>query len=240
MSSPLLVFDLDDTLVDWSDRSRHARETVAHFLAEQSGGSPASWLDAILEPDGDLWHQVISGAMPHGELAATRMRRILASRGREEAELVEEAVRRYHAAMVERARIEQATLELLAELNRRYTVHLLTNGLAEFQWLTLRGLALEPYFDRIYICSDLRCYKPDPTVFRHVLGEAGARPEEAWMIGDSWQDDMVPALELGMTTAWVNPERQPVPGELRPHHDLASVLELGGLLLEREGVPCDR
>lgn len=237
----LLIFDLDDTLVDWSGRSRRAREAVAELLAQRTCFTSCSWLEALSEPDGGLWEQVITGALPHEELAALRMKRLLSQRECESAELVEEACARFHEVMVEHARVDGAILQLLASLKQRYTVYLLTNGLAEFQWLTLRGLQLEEYFDQIFICSDLRCYKPDTAPFQEALRVAGCTAEESWMIGDSWTDDVVPALDLGMVAVWVNPERREVPGAAQPHFVVESVLALQELLCwEEDGAICGR
>ncbi len=237
----LLIFDLDDTLVDWSQRSQRAREAVAELLAQRTSFTTRSWLEALSEPDGGLWEQVITGALPHEELAASRMKRLLAQRECERPGLVEEACARYHEVMVEHARVDEAVLQLLAALKQRYTVHLLTNGLAEFQWLTLRGLQLEAYFDQIFICSDLRCYKPDTAPFRESLRVANCTAEQSWMIGDSWADDVIPALELGMVAVWVNPEQREVPDNAQPHFVVESVLALQDLLCqEEEEATCER
>lgn len=226
----LLVFDLDDTLVDWSERSWHAKEFLSQFLALETGYPAEEWLTALREPDGGLWQKVTRGELPHAELQAARIRRLLVARSCDSDELVERACTAYRHAMVGRLQLDERVRQLLASLNERYRIYLLTNGLADFQWLTLRELALEAYFDQILICSDLRAYKPERAVFETVLRHANCAPGETWMIGDSWADDMVPALELGMTTVWINPQRQEAPDARQPHFDIPSVLELRGIL----------
>ncbi len=237
----LLIFDLDDTIVDWSDRSHHAREVVAELLAQRTSYTATTWLEELVAPDTGLWQQVITSALPHEDLAATRMRGLLSRRGCHDEALVEEVCVRFREAMLERAHVDEDILQLLASLKQQYTVFLLTNGLAEFQWLTIRGLDLEDYFHQIFICSELRCYKPDTLPFREALRMADCTAEATWMIGDSWADDVVPALELGMTAVWVNPTRRPFPGKERPHYDVASILELPDLLCREEGAAtCER
>ncbi len=45
--------------------------------------------------------------------------------------------------------------------------------------------------------------KPDPAIFLLALEKANCRPEEAVMIGDRLDNDIVPAKALGMKTAWI-------------------------------------
>jgi HAD superfamily hydrolase (TIGR01549 family) len=231
----LLIFDLDDTLVDWEKRARYSREKVAHLFAGRLGGVAADWLEMMEARDVDFWSQVTRGELPHEELATTRMRHVLQRWGHnDDADLIAEACRLQVEAMVEQAYVDQEVHDLLGSLKERYSMYLLTNGLAEFQWLTLRDLTLEDYFDEILICSDLRCYKPDTAPFREALQRAQVDPADAWMIGNSWTDDVMPALELGMTTVWINASRRPSPNGQRPHFDIENVVELEQILRQRE------
>jgi HAD superfamily hydrolase (TIGR01549 family) len=45
--------------------------------------------------------------------------------------------------------------------------------------------------------------KPDLAFYRHALAHAGVAPIEAVMVGDSYDNDMEPALALGMHTVWL-------------------------------------
>lgn len=56
----------------------------------------------------------------------------------------------------------------------------------------------------------LGCKKPSPDIFRHALAGVGAPAEQCWMIGDSYELDMEPALMSGMHTMWVlhTPEKE--------------------------------
>ena len=45
--------------------------------------------------------------------------------------------------------------------------------------------------------------KPDKRIFEIALTRAGCKPQEAAMIGDRLDNDIVPANELGMYTIWI-------------------------------------
>ena len=47
--------------------------------------------------------------------------------------------------------------------------------------------------------------KPLPEFYAEVLGRLGRRPDQALMIGNDWDNDIVPASALGMKTYWVTP-----------------------------------
>ena len=52
--------------------------------------------------------------------------------------------------------------------------------------------------------------KPSPEFFRHALEQVGATAERCWMVGDSYELDIEPALAVGMHAVWVlhGPERE--------------------------------
>ena len=52
--------------------------------------------------------------------------------------------------------------------------------------------------------------KPSPDFFRHALEQVGAAAERCWMVGDSYELDIEPALAVGMHAVWVlhGPERE--------------------------------
>ncbi|MBF0565338.1 MAG: HAD family hydrolase [Nitrospirae bacterium] len=45
--------------------------------------------------------------------------------------------------------------------------------------------------------------KPDKTMYERALASISLRPHEAVMIGDTYTNDIAPAIELGMGTVWL-------------------------------------
>ena len=69
-------------------------------------------------------------------------------------------------------------------------------------WLRLCQINFHHIFDFVVTFDDTGKRKPDPAPFRLVLEHLKVRPEEALMVGD-WADrDMVGATALGMRTAF--------------------------------------
>ncbi|HEX3684298.1 MAG TPA: HAD hydrolase-like protein [Bryobacteraceae bacterium] len=48
-----------------------------------------------------------------------------------------------------------------------------------------------------------RKMKPDPELLCEICREVGTNPQEAIMVGDTWEADMAPAMEIGMATIWI-------------------------------------
>src|SRR5690606_268839 len=97
------------------------------------------------------------------------------------------------------------TKEVLERLQGRYRLAVITNGVGEQQRARLEAAGLEPYFDVVVAATDIDAGKPDPAVFQHTLDLLGARPGEAWHIGDSLTADVVGARSAGLEAAvWLN------------------------------------
>ena len=97
------------------------------------------------------------------------------------------------------------------------------------------------YFDVVIASAEAGVAKPDLKIFTMALDKAKCKPEEAVMIGDRLDNDIVPAKKLGMKTIWVRHEfskYQRIDNESkRPDYIVDSIDELTGLFKrEFEGV----
>lgn len=80
---------------------------------------------------------------------------------------------------------------------------LLTNGDRDLQRRKAVGSGLLPLFDHVLISGELGVGKPEAAIFRRALDLAGARPEEAVMVGDSLERDVAGALGTGLSAVWL-------------------------------------
>ncbi len=69
-------------------------------------------------------------------------------------------------------------------------------------WLRICGLGLQHYFDAVVTFDDTGVKKPDPKPFLTALKYLDLTPEEAIMIGDWAERDMVGAKKVGLTTVF--------------------------------------
>ncbi|MHB1447503.1 MAG: HAD family hydrolase [Acidimicrobiales bacterium] len=88
---------------------------------------------------------------------------------------------------------------------------LLTNGPADIQRLKLDQSGLGSYFDVVVISGAAGTGKPSPEAFNLVLEALEVTPQEAVMVGDSWERDVKGATAAGIAAIWIAAGR-PVPG----------------------------
>lgn len=67
----------------------------------------------------------------------------------------------------------------------------------------LRGWGLMKYISVVAASAELGVAKPDKRIFKYALETAGCSAENAVMIGDRLDNDIYPAMEMGMKTVWV-------------------------------------
>ena len=88
-------------------------------------------------------------------------------------------------------------------------------------------------FDYALITSyeNMHASKPHPAYYREILDKIGCRAEECLMVGNSFEDDIAPAMELGIRSFWVT---DPRPDVTKPalQADLQGTLADFGKLIE--------
>ena len=93
----------------------------------------------------------------------------------------------------------EGTLELLDYLKeKKYSLHIITNGFEEVQNKKMINSKLYPYFEQIITSESVGVKKPDARVFEHALEVSKANKENSVMIGDSLEADIHGALKVGL------------------------------------------
>jgi HAD superfamily hydrolase (TIGR01509 family) len=87
---------------------------------------------------------------------------------------------------------------------------------AESYWEDFRLLGMAGYIDAIVTSVDAGHLKPHPAVFEMAMRVAGTPPERCVVIGNREENDIEPALALGMKTILVHPD-DPKPASSRAH-----------------------
>jgi putative hydrolase of the HAD superfamily len=95
--------------------------------------------------------------------------------------------------------------ETLQYLQKKYTLHLISNGFSESQGIKIRNTNLGVYFQYVIISEIVGVNKPDKAIFEHALNLAQTTKEESLMIGDSLEADVYGALNFGMDAIYFNP-----------------------------------
>ena len=89
-------------------------------------------------------------------------------------------------------------IEILEQLNKQYSLHIITNGFREVQRFKMRNAGLTPYFITVTDSESVGVKKPNPLIFEKALRDANCDASRAVMIGDSREADILGALQVGM------------------------------------------
>lgn len=100
--------------------------------------------------------------------------------------------------------------EAVAAVGAGRTLALLTNGPADIQRHKLDQTGLASAFTSVVVSGELGQGKPSAASFSAVVEGMGADPGRTLMVGDSWERDVLGALDAGMAGAvWLAHGREP-------------------------------
>ncbi|MEX1103589.1 MAG: HAD family hydrolase, partial [Dehalococcoidia bacterium] len=88
-----------------------------------------------------------------------------------------------------------------------YKLAMITNGHGVPQRAKIDRHDFARHMDAIVIEGEFGKGKPEREVFEHALATTGARPEEAWHIGDNLYADVAGAQSAGIHAVWIHRER---------------------------------
>lgn len=121
------------------------------------------------------------------------------------------------------------TLSSLGE----YRKVVLTNGFTELQREKHCLFGLEKHFDAFFASEMAGVGKPNSLCFQYVLEHTGVEPKDAVMIGDNLKTDILGAVNSGIRAVFFNRYEKVLPPEL-PAEEITSLRELPALLEKNE------
>lgn len=189
-----VVFDLDNTLVDFMQMKKQAINAAVDAMIDAGIGLSKADLhdriDAIYKEKGiefqnvfdqllyDIFQKVDYKILSAGIIAYRRAR---------------------EAALVPYPHVYITLIEL-AKLGLKLAV--VSDAPAREAWLRLCYLNLHHIFDCVVTFDDTNERKPSPIPFQKVLELLNVKGEEALMVGDWAERDMVGASKVGMKTVF--------------------------------------
>lgn len=255
MSINTIIFDLDDTLL-WDKKSvKTAFEKTCEYVATIHNVNPAELEEAVRKEARALYegyetydYTVLIGINPFEGLWGTfddptdyfqKMKNIvpgyraeawtkgLAALGIDDAQLGAELGERFVAERKVSPFLYEDTFDVLDKLKGKYQLVLLTNGAPSLQNLKLEITPeIAPYFDHIIISGDFGKGKPDASIFEHVMEKASITADDAIMVGDNLNTDILGSSRVGMRNVWINRENNAPNGVVTPTYEVDSLTAL--------------
>lgn len=121
------------------------------------------------------------------------------------------------------------TRETLRELGRKgFRLYILSNVDTDILLGTMRNNGLE--VDGYVTAEEVGSYKPRAAHWTRFLAKTGARMEEMLHVAQSIYHDIVPTQRMGISSAWVNRYREPLPAEAQPSYIVDGLSGLSEIL----------
>lgn len=225
-----VVFDLDNTLVDFMLMKRNAVDAGIRAMIDAglqaSFGEIDQMVSRIYKEEGIEYQRVFNRVLE--ELTSDVDHKVLAAgivgyRKAREATLVPYP----HVHM---------TLFTLARMGLKLGV--VSDAPKLEAWLRLCSLNLHHIFDAVVTFEDTGERKPSPTPFQRVLSLMQVQPAESIMVGDWEERDILGARNIGMRTAFARYGDTFNTGQSSADYDLTDISDLIGIIGGlREDVP---
>ncbi len=221
-----LIFDADDTLLDYECDSRAALSSTCCRSGIQAGFSAIH--EAYRQINLQLWEQAEAGLITRETVARLRFDRLLARFGVTDVNAGDMA-EIYLEELSRNATFLPGVENALGVLHQQYTMFLLTNGISRVQRNRFRSLGLDRFFDRIVISDDVGLTKPDPALVDLLMDRIRWKPSEVLVIGDSMTSDRGLAQAAGIAfcrMSWKSDPHETDPQVDFLAHDMNELMEL--------------
>ena len=232
-----LIFDVDDTLLDFYAAFLTAQRNIAEHLeielsqeyydTDEKCGWRA-WEECGLEKTEEKDVQENYHAYYYQYLRK-HFEYLLEAYGKvcDVKELVECYLKSISSSKVMK---EPSTLSVYARLSQRYQLVLATNGIDRMQRERITDFL--PYTHRIYVSEGIGFIKPTEDFYNYIMSDLRCRPEECLMIGDSITNDIVGAKAVGMNVCYYNIKGKHKPENVLVDFEINSINDLVQILLQ--------
>jgi putative hydrolase of the HAD superfamily len=211
-----IFFDLDHTIWDFD---RNAEETLQELyevyqLRNLGLLSAAEFIHKYTENNHSLWAQYHLGLISKDLLRAERFRKTFIELGVQPDLVPQDFESDYVKISPTKTNLFEGAQKVLAYLQKKYTLHIISNGFKETTLTKMDLSGLNPYFTNVIISEEVGVNKPDKAVFEYALQKAQANKQESIMIGDSLEADVYGAQDFGMKAIFFNPLRKEKPADV--------------------------
>lgn len=218
----LILFDADDILFDFRASERIAfLQTVSAFTADVLSDELFA---SYQEINRDLWLDYEHGKIQFDILKIERFHRLFQKHKiNGHPEKTNEI---YFDHLSNQTHLVDGAQELCARLVKTHALGIVTNGAASVQRGRLNRSPLRDFFSVLVISDECGFAKPDRRIFDYTLEQAKVGADEALMVGDRLEADILGAENVGMDSCWFNPQKKVNPSPILPTFEIAELSSL--------------
>ncbi|MGG3451782.1 YjjG family noncanonical pyrimidine nucleotidase [Domibacillus aminovorans] len=223
MSYKILLFDLDDTLLDFG-----ANETDSlNKLFQQYGYTLSDELFRVYNSvNKQLWADYENGNIVLDVVLNSRFSETMLKMGNVVDGIEWENLYRELLGNGTQLLMEGA-LEVCQRLSLSHRLFVITNGITQTQLKRLKQSCLFNFFEDIFDSQSIGFQKPSKQFFDYVMSHIkDFNRKETLIIGDSLNTDIKGGLLSGIDTCWINRNAQKCSAEIQSTYTVTSLVEI--------------
>ena len=217
-----ISFDADGTLWDFEKVMRHSLHHILREL-ERLDSDVADLLDVekMIKIRNGVADKLKGKVTNLEDIRLEAFRQTLREIGRPNDALASHLNQVYLKHRFEDTKLFNDVLPALRALRGKYTLGILSNGNRYPECCGLEGM-----FQFVVFWQEYGVEKPNPRLFQIAIEKAGCPKQQLLHVGDSLQDDVVGAINVGIKCVWLNRKRVKNNLDFKIDHEISSPLEL--------------
>jgi putative hydrolase of the HAD superfamily len=223
-----IFFDLDRTLWDFETNTLETfRDIFEKYKLSEYFPNYIDFHEIYTEINQVLWQNYLDGKLKKEILRTLRFQMTLEKNGLNNFELAEKIGLDYITMSPLKTALFPNTIETLEYLQKKYQLHIITNGFNEVQFVKIKNCGLEPFFTSVVTSEKAGFQKPRREIFDYSLNSVHAKKKESLMIGDDYEIDITGAQNAGIDQVYFNPANLPMNKKSTYEiHDLKELQEI--------------
>ncbi len=211
-----IFFDLDHTIWDFDKNAEETLHELYHTYALKELGlhSADIFIETYTRNNHALWAEYHLGNIDKQYLRKNRFRKTFIELGLSHEVVPASFEDDYVRICPTKTNLFPQAHETLSYLQKKYSLHLISNGFKESTELKIAVTGLGQYFKNVIISEVVGANKPDKAIFEYALHRAEAAKVESLMIGDSLEADIRGAMNFGIEAIYFNPENKEKPSDV--------------------------
>lgn len=203
-----IFFDLDETLWDFKTNSYDTiLEVFEMYRLEGLGLKSDAFYARYCVHNTYYWELFRNGTIHREELRIIRFIKTLQEFNVTDEVLAKGLSESYLKILPTKTRLHRDAVDVLKYLKQKYSLHIITNGFEEVQFMKLQYSGIIDFFRYIITSEMAGSQKPNRAIFKYAFDKANATALDSIFIGDSIEADIHGAKAVGMDHVLFNPEK---------------------------------
>ena len=222
MSYKILLFDLDDTLLDFG---ANEADSLSRLFQQHGYAFSDAVFQTYTSINKQLWSDYEKGKIALDEVLNSRFSETLLRLG-----FVGNGCdweNQYRELLGNGCQLIEGAYEVCQSLYKSHRLFVITNGVTQTQTKRLKQSRLYEFFEEVFDSQSIGFQKPSKEFFDYVIGHIeNFNLDEALIIGDSLNTDIKGGVRAGIDTCWFNRKSQKGSAEIKSTYTITNLAEL--------------